>query len=90
MVTFGTLLFILGLLITLMQSAHLISLFLGMEFMALSAMLLSSVVMASNACFVLLVVCMAVCEASVALALIVNMVRVCNSDRVSSLSTDKS
>nr|AXP84532.1 NADH dehydrogenase subunit 4L [Perumytilus purpuratus] len=90
MLYFGVFVFILGLFITLMQRAHLISLFLGMEFMALSFMMLSAVVMYSNACFVMLIVCMAVCEASVALALIVNMVRVCGNDRVMNLVADKS
>nr|QDO71937.1 NADH dehydrogenase subunit 4L [Mytilisepta virgata] len=87
---FGFVLFVLGLSITLVQSRHLISVFLGLEFMALSFMLVGSISVHSNASYVLLIMCMAVCEASVALALIVNMVRVYSSDRVMMLSSDKS
>nr|YP_009681469.1 NADH dehydrogenase subunit 4L [Mytilisepta keenae]QDO71865.1 NADH dehydrogenase subunit 4L [Mytilisepta keenae] len=87
---FGFVLFMLGLSITLVQSKHLISVFLGMEFMALSAMLISSIAVYSSSSYVLFTMCMAVCEASIALALIVSMVRVHGSDRVMALSLDKS
>nr|YP_009521270.1 NADH dehydrogenase subunit 4L [Perumytilus purpuratus]AXP84506.1 NADH dehydrogenase subunit 4L [Perumytilus purpuratus] len=90
MMWFGVLLFFLGFLIALMQSSHLVSLFLGLEFMTLSCIILSAVSMWSSACFVLLVMCTGVCEASVALALIVNMVRMQGNDRVYNLCVDKS
>nr|YP_009117162.1 NADH dehydrogenase subunit 4L [Perna perna]AJC00164.1 NADH dehydrogenase subunit 4L [Perna perna] len=82
--------FICGLFITVSQRTHLISVFMGMEFIALSVILMSAFTVPMVSCFVLLIMCMAVCEASVALALIVSMVRVSGSDEASNLMADKS
>nr|YP_009058840.1 NADH dehydrogenase subunit 4L [Brachidontes exustus]AIM58711.1 NADH dehydrogenase subunit 4L [Brachidontes exustus] len=90
MKVFISLFFVLGVFITLYQRTHLISVFLGMEFITLSVIAMSAVSMTSMSCFVLLVMCMAVCEASVALALIVSMVRVSGSDKSVNLILDKS
>nr|URF22685.1 NADH dehydrogenase subunit 4L [Brachidontes pharaonis] len=86
MITF----FLLGVFITVSQGTHLISVFLGMEFITLSTIVVCAFSMFSMTCFVLLVMCMAVCEASLALALIVSMVRVSGSDQSFNLMLDKS
>nr|QDO71852.1 NADH dehydrogenase subunit 4L [Brachidontes mutabilis] len=90
MKVFMIIFFVVGVFITVNQGTHLVSVFLGMEFIALSTIVMCALSMFSSSCFVLLVMCMAVCEASVALALIVSMVRVSGSDQSLNLMTDKS
>nr|YP_010317934.1 NADH dehydrogenase subunit 4L [Geukensia demissa]UJM44212.1 NADH dehydrogenase subunit 4L [Geukensia demissa] len=82
--------FVVSVFIVFVQSKHLISVFIAMEFMSLSLIVFTVLVTYSNACIVLVVMCMAVCEASLALAMIVMLVRVCGSDRAINLMSDKS
>lgn len=82
--------FSLGIFITLNQSTHLIRVFLGIEFITLRTIVVCAFRIFRISCFVLLVICIAVCEASVALALIVRMVRVMGRDQSLNLIIDKS
>nr|QKY75035.1 NADH dehydrogenase subunit 4L [Semimytilus algosus] len=90
MALFCIILFSLGTVVVIMQHCHLLSLFMGLEFMSLSALMLLATMNFSGSWICLLFLCMMVCEASIALTLIVVAVRICSDDRISSLCVDKS
>nr|AUN88095.1 NADH dehydrogenase subunit 4L [Perna canaliculus]UJM44248.1 NADH dehydrogenase subunit 4L [Perna canaliculus] len=75
-----------GLLVVLTKKNHLISVFIGMEFMMLGILYCCSSLMFYNISMIFLVMCLGVCEASVCLALLVMMVRLSGNDLISSLS----
>nr|UDY69791.1 NADH dehydrogenase subunit 4L [Mytella strigata] len=75
-----------GMLVVFMKKNHLISIFIGMEFMMLGVLYCCSLFMYHNVSMIFLIMCFGVCEASVCLALLVMMVRLSGNDLVSSLS----
>nr|YP_006576247.1 NADH dehydrogenase subunit 4L [Perna viridis]AFK75952.1 NADH dehydrogenase subunit 4L [Perna viridis]UJM44261.1 NADH dehydrogenase subunit 4L [Perna viridis] len=83
---FFFLLFFSGVLVVLLKKGHLISIFIGMEFMMLGVLYSASIMMCYNVSMVFLIMCLGVCEASVCLALLVMMVRLSGNDLISSLS----
>nr|YP_010534926.1 NADH dehydrogenase subunit 4L [Modiolus modulaides]UYA96809.1 NADH dehydrogenase subunit 4L [Modiolus modulaides] len=87
---FGFEVFLCGIVLMCLQSMHLISVFLGMEFMALGVCILVASVASVNSLFLLLVfLCIAVSEAAVMLSFMVQVTRLFGSDRVSSIMVDK-
>nr|UNJ78597.1 NADH dehydrogenase subunit 4L [Perna perna]UVH65881.1 NADH dehydrogenase subunit 4L [Perna perna]UVH65894.1 NADH dehydrogenase subunit 4L [Perna perna]UVH65907.1 NADH dehydrogenase subunit 4L [Perna perna]WRV01105.1 NADH dehydrogenase subunit 4L [Perna perna] len=86
MSTFYLVLFLGGLMVVLTKKNHLISVFIGMEFMMLSILYCCSTLVFYNVSMIFLVMCLGVCEASVCLALLVMMVRLSGNDLISSLS----
>nr|YP_009344605.1 NADH dehydrogenase subunit 4L [Modiolus modiolus]APU51265.1 NADH dehydrogenase subunit 4L [Modiolus modiolus] len=87
---FSVIIFVCGVLMMCSRSAHLVSVFLGMEFMALGTFVLMAFVPSMNSLFILLVLlCMAVSEAAVMLSFMVQVTRLYGSDQVSSVMVDK-
>nr|YP_009446140.1 NADH dehydrogenase subunit 4L [Modiolus kurilensis]ASB29940.1 NADH dehydrogenase subunit 4L [Modiolus kurilensis] len=87
---FSVVIFVCGVLMMCSRSDHLVSVFLGMEFMALGVFVLMAFVPSINSLFILLVLlCMAVSEAAVMLSFMVQVTRLYGSDQVSSVMVDK-
>nr|YP_009407593.1 NADH dehydrogenase subunit 4L [Modiolus philippinarum]ASB29977.1 NADH dehydrogenase subunit 4L [Modiolus philippinarum] len=77
--------FFCGLIISCLQSSHLIKIFLGLEFMTLGLCILVVLSFPKNGLIVLLsFLCVAVSEAAVMLSFIVQVTRVFGDDRVNS------
>nr|UZZ44470.1 NADH dehydrogenase subunit 4L [Vignadula atrata] len=90
MVYLSLVVFLVGLWIVCVKWSHLLSVFLGVEMMALSLFLLVSCLYAVNKIFLLLfVMVVSVVEAAVMLSLLVMMVRAFGDDRCSSVVCDK-
>nr|YP_009681514.1 NADH dehydrogenase subunit 4L [Modiolus nipponicus]QDO71926.1 NADH dehydrogenase subunit 4L [Modiolus nipponicus]QJS32946.1 NADH dehydrogenase subunit 4L [Modiolus comptus] len=90
LVLLSIMIFVCGSVLMCSRSSHLVSVFLGMEFMALGIFVIASMAPGSNSLFILLVLlCMAVSEAAVMLSFMVMVTRVYGSDRVSMVMIDK-
>nr|YP_009681529.1 NADH dehydrogenase subunit 4L [Septifer bilocularis]QDO71950.1 NADH dehydrogenase subunit 4L [Septifer bilocularis] len=90
MIICGVMVYFVGLGVVLRQKVHLIGVFVGLEFMSLGILFAAGLFLNNVVCLIFLVLCFAVCEASISLALIVMMVRLCGNDLVSNLVCDKS
>nr|AAQ63691.1 NADH dehydrogenase subunit 4L [Mytilus galloprovincialis] len=70
------------------MNKHLLCLFVGLEMMSLGLLFATHFLLMNNFWLILLILCMAVCEASVCLALLVMVMRLCGNDLMSSLMMD--
>lgn len=83
---FFIVLFFGGLLVVLTKKNHLISVFIGIEFIILGILYCCSRLIFYNIRIIFLVMCLGVCEARVCLALLVIIVRLSGNDLISRLS----
>nr|ACV65367.1 NADH dehydrogenase subunit 4L [Mytilus californianus] len=71
------------------MNKHLLCIFIGLEMMGLGLLFASHIFLLNQFWAVLLALCMAVCEASICLALLVLVMRLCGNDKMSSLSINE-
>nr|YP_010305154.1 NADH dehydrogenase subunit 4L [Vignadula atrata]ULT46706.1 NADH dehydrogenase subunit 4L [Vignadula atrata] len=91
MMYWGLVMCLFGVVIVCLKSGHLLSIFVGVEMIALGFFVIICCVCAMNKFFLLLfVMTISVVEAAIMLSLLVMMVRVYGSDSCSSLMSDKS
>ena len=80
MIYLGVLVFLFGLFIIVRRFSHLLRVLIGLEFVVLGVVICSISIVGGNLIFVLLILCVAVCEARVGLALLVKIVRLYGRD----------
>nr|YP_004842046.1 NADH dehydrogenase subunit 4L [Mytilus californianus]ACV65355.1 NADH dehydrogenase subunit 4L [Mytilus californianus] len=84
----GVFLMSMGFFVIFRMSKHLPCLFVGLEMMSLGLLFVSHVFLMNQFWLILLILCLAVCEASICLALLVMVMRLCGNDLMSSLVSD--
>nr|ADJ80439.1 NADH dehydrogenase subunit 4L [Mytilus trossulus] len=77
-----------GFLLTFRMNKHLLCLFVGLEMMSLGLLFITHSLLTNSFWLILLILCLAVCEASVCLALLVSVMRLRGDDLMSSLLSD--
>nr|YP_009681482.1 NADH dehydrogenase subunit 4L [Crenomytilus grayanus]QDO71877.1 NADH dehydrogenase subunit 4L [Crenomytilus grayanus] len=77
-----------GCFVVFRMNTHLLSLFVGLEMMSLGLLFVGHVFLMNQFWVILLILCLAVCEASICLALLVMVMRLCGNDLMSSLVSD--
>nr|YP_009681496.1 NADH dehydrogenase subunit 4L [Gregariella coralliophaga]QDO71902.1 NADH dehydrogenase subunit 4L [Gregariella coralliophaga] len=86
MMVLSFLLFFLGMSVLFRKNAHLMSIFIGIEMAGLGVIFLSTFSLSHNVWLIFLIVCLGICEASLCLALLVMVMRLCGNDLVKNLS----
>lgn len=86
----GFFVYMFGIITCLLQPKHMLSVFVGLEMMALAVFLVAAKFLSGNVVCLMLVIRVGVCEAALRLSLLVMMARVCGNDRCSNLMGDKS
>lgn len=77
-----------GCFLTFRINKHLLCLFVGLEIIRLGLLFATHFILINNFWLILLILCLAVCEARVCLALLVRVMRLCGDDLISRVLID--